>query len=452
MNLDYFNTGEVLRKTVYAAAPRKSFGSRLKVGDVGPIHSRYDIDMTSHVAADTYRIGVIDYMENGINANNIMAYDFATDGDIQTLAYQLTNEAIMIKTGSDSEMNSIGEVPSEFINSFANYITLNYFLKGVKTGQDIYTYTDKEISEVDFNILKSNFDQVRHIIRPSNTTYEFYKEDIGYVSVVQTPSGGEQYKIEVSMSYKMLGELIGKMGSGIKKSPSATWVTGIDSYGDLVTKSISIKSIHSYEPVFYPFMKGESIESFSKRYMNSNASILILIGPPGTAKTNFIRQLLQETNESILLTYSDQIKQTDKLFSHFYDSPERFLVVEDAETFIAKRSDGNSNMSQVLNITDGLTANPYKKVIFSVNLQDLNNVDPALLRPGRCFQVLHFSYLKGDDLEKAKDKIGSEFFTDLPIKSGGYTIAELFAHRDCEPIDEVNTNTSSIGFKVGFAP
>ena len=92
------------------------------------------------------------------------------------------------------------------------------------------------------------------------------------------------------------------------------------------------------------------------------------------------------------------------------------------------------------------------KVIFSVNLQDLNNVDPALLRPGRCFQVLHFSYLKGDDLEKAKDKIGSEFFTDLPIKSGGYTIAELFAHRDCEPIDEVNTNTSSIGFKVGFAP
>ena len=128
-----------------------------------------------------------------------------------------------------------------------------------------------------------------------------------------------------------------------------------------------------------------------KKYLESKSSILILIGPPGTSKTNFIRQLLSAANESVLLTYSEDLKKADKLFSHFYDSPEKFLIIEDADTYIERRGDGNSNMKQVLNITDGLTANPSKKVIFSTNLPSLNRVDPALLRPGRCFEKLQFS-------------------------------------------------------------
>ena len=34
-----------------------------------------------------------------------------------------------------------------------------------------------------------------------------------------------------------------------------------------------------------------------------------------------------------------------------------------------------------------------KKLIFSTNLEDPADVDPALLRPGRCFDVLRFALL-----------------------------------------------------------
>ena len=197
---------------------------------------------------------------------------------------------------------------------------------------------------------------------------------------------------------------------------------------------------------FYPFMNNEDIRDFAKRYVESNSSILLLIGPPGTAKTNFIRQLLQVTNESVLLTYSDDLKKTDKLFSYFYDSPEKFLIIEDADTYIEKREDGNTNMKQVLNITDGLTANPSKKVIFSTNLPSLTRVEPALLRPGRCFEKLQFGRLTGDELDAAMDVIGYDHFKYTRVPQNGLTIAELFAIKNNEPID-IAESTPSFGFK-----
>lgn len=342
--------------------------------------------------------------------------------------------------------NAIEGVPAQFINSFGNFLGLKYFLNGIQENKDVHTHIDKHISPTDFDKIKSKFTQCRFIHRGTVTEYEFYNESYGYIVINHDKLTSGRYTIICAIGYDEMHNLLETTGKDIITSPMASWVTGIDSYGELNIKNFSLQSIHPYEPAFYPFMNNEDIRDFAKRYVESNSSILLLIGPPGTAKTNFIRQLLQVTNESVLLTYSDDLKKTDKLFSYFYDSPEKFLIIEDADTYIEKREDGNTNMKQVLNITDGLTANPSKKVIFSTNLPSLTRVEPALLRPGRCFEKLQFGRLTGDELDAAMDVIGYDHFKYTRVPQNGLTIAELFAIKNNEPID-IAESTPSFGFK-----
>ena len=98
-------------------------------------------------------------------------------------------------------------------------------------------------------------------------------------------------------------------------------------------------------------------------------------------------------------------------------------------------------MKQLLNITDGLTANPEKKVVFSVNLPNLNKVDPALVRAGRCYAILEFSKLYENDLENAMADIGMEHFADIDC-TNGFTVAELFAIKNGEQIDDIKSSIS----------
>jgi hypothetical protein len=344
------------------------------------------------------------------------------------------------------EHRKINGVPADFVNSFGNYLGLKYFLTGIEQEKDVFTYIGKIISKEDFEIIKSCYKSCRYINNVTNIQYEFYNENFGYTVIEQNLAEKNRYKILCGIGYSEYNKIIESTGKNIKSEPMASWVTGVDPHGDLEIKTFSIKDIHQYNHQFYPFMKGEDIKDFADRYMNSGSSILLLIGPPGTAKTNFIRQLLSSTNESVLLTYSEDLKKADKLFSYFYDSPEKFLIVEDADTYIERREDGNSNLKMLLNISDGLTANPDKFVIFSTNLPSLNRVDPALIRPGRCFGVLQFDRLKGDDLDAAIDVIGRDKFKNINYNNDGYTIAELFAIANGEQLDSENKITSKFGF------
>ena len=105
-------------------------------------------------------------------------------------------------------------------------------------------------------------------------------------------------------------------------------------------------------------------------------------------------------------------------------------------------------MKQLLNITDGLTANPDKKVIFTTNLPNISNVDDALLRPGRCYTVLKFDRLKDDDLARAANSISDDLYEKLDHATE-YTVAELYAVYNGETREVEQTEsakTKSFGF------
>jgi hypothetical protein len=194
----------------------------------------------------------------------------------------------------------------------------------------------------------------------------------------------------------------------------------------------------------YPFLGDESLEDYYDRYMESSANILLLIGPPGTGKTTFIRGLLAHRNCSAIVTYDAQILEKDGFFARFIEDDAEVMVLEDSDAFLKSRTDGNTMMHRFLNVGDGLVTTKGKKMIFSTNLPSIRDIDSALVRPGRCFDIVEFKPLSLHHANILADKLGGK----LPERNGGevleYSIAELFNQQS-----ETSKN-SRASRKVGF--
>ena len=148
----------------------------------------------------------------------------------------------------------------------------------------------------------------------------------------------------------------------------------------------------------------------------------MLIGPPGTGKTTFIRGLLASTNSSAIVSYDSQILEKDGFFARFIEGDESIMILEDSDAFLKSRSEGNTMMHRFLNVGDGLVTTKGKKMIFSTNLPSIRDIDSALVRPGRCFDIVTFDELTQEDAAKLAKK--------LDVKLDGikpkWSIAEIF--------------------------
>jgi hypothetical protein len=179
----------------------------------------------------------------------------------------------------------------------------------------------------------------------------------------------------------------------------------------------------NYRPAIdaaYPWLP-KKIGPYIDDYLNSSASVIILIGAPGTGKTTFIKNLIHRSGGDAKVTYDEKVMGDDSLFAGFIESDTRFMIMEDADAFLKAREDGNTMMHRFLNVSDGLISAEGKKLVFSTNLPSIRDIDSALMRPGRCFDVVEFRALKRNEAEEVAAEVG------VPLPDGSeFTLAEIF--------------------------
>lgn len=181
------------------------------------------------------------------------------------------------------------------------------------------------------------------------------------------------------------------------------------------------------------------IDEFIGDFLQSSENVLVLTGLKGSGKTELIRHIGKKYNSDITLTFNEEIMQDSSFYYDFLTSKKsNLMVIEDADKFLGRRTDGNPVMQMFLNLTDGLVTNNKKKFIFSTNLPEVEDIDPALLRPGRCFAVVNFQELSKSEASTICKDLDVEYRSDFK------TLADIF--NNTKPVKLNKVQNKSFGF------
>jgi hypothetical protein len=160
----------------------------------------------------------------------------------------------------------------------------------------------------------------------------------------------------------------------------------------------------------YPSL-GKPVDEFVDAFLNARETVLILQGPPGTGKTRLVRSILaamsrrKGENAKIMYTADKRALENDEIFVDFITGSHDAFVIEDADHLLKARTSGNFELHRFLGIADGVVRAQSRKVIFTTNLPNINDIDDALLRPGRCYAVKNLRSLEPAEALRLAEKI-----------------------------------------------
>lgn len=181
--------------------------------------------------------------------------------------------------------------------------------------------------------------------------------------------------------------------------------------------------------------------------------LTIFDGPPGTGKTSLIAEMVRRMDKTHVF-YVLPASQSDALasseFIPFWQKENsrhgdrvKVIVLEDAETLLWRRRGHNREaVSTLLNVADGLTGRMLRlHTICSVNAS-MEDLDPAILRPGR---LMHHREFKLLDPEAAARLAAARELPFTPHEATrSYTLAEVLNPGSYRPL----AAKRPIGFNV----
>lgn len=136
-------------------------------------------------------------------------------------------------------------------------------------------------------------------------------------------------------------------------------------------------------------------------------------GPPGTGKSSLIPYLASVVRRSVYYIPASTLAKGDlaRATRSMGDCP--LLVIEDIDCLYKGRTPVDPdfpNFSDLLNALDGLAASDNLIYIFTTN--DIESLDPALIRPGRVDRLVCLDYCDQDQIEK----LVKRFFPESTLK------------------------------------
>ena len=168
----------------------------------------------------------------------------------------------------------------------------------------------------------------------------------------------------------------------------------------------------------------ESDEIIRKRLNQKNdKGIVLLHGLPGTGKTTYLRHLIGKIKKRVLfLSPNIATSLIDPEFIDLLiDNPNCVVIVEDAENIIMdRRSNPDSSVSNLLNISDGLLADFLNVQLICTFNNSLTMVDSALMRKGRLIAKYEFGKLSVRKAQRLSDRLGFRTLITKPM-----SIAEI---------------------------
>lgn len=132
------------------------------------------------------------------------------------------------------------------------------------------------------------------------------------------------------------------------------------------------------------------IDLLCDAYLKSNSPLLILTGKPGCGKTSIIKYLSNKFKKTLLLVSSEQIMYDTllKCDTSNLNLKNTIIIIDDVYKDLGARE---GFVEKVCQLTSGLYPD-INKIVITSN-QEWSNIDSALIRPGRCFDMIELSYL-----------------------------------------------------------
>ena len=223
------------------------------------------------------------------------------------------------------------------------------------------------------------------------------------------------------------------------------------SVGDGLDVATTTMEVPLIEDINIPYGRGfdvvsdtivETIKSKDK------TGLMIFHGEPGTGKTSYIKWLSGQTHRRFIYIPSYMVRSiTDPSFmSLFLRLKDTVFVIEDAEESLGPRvQGGNSIVSTLLNLTDGILANALNCQFICTFNTEIENIDSALLRPGRLLVRHEFKALDVEDVTTYLTHNGYD--GDMPEESR--TLAQLSKIND-EILDNSESPVSANPIGFGF--
>ena len=205
-------------------------------------------------------------------------------------------------------------------------------------------------------------------------------------------------------------------------------------------KTNDFKIINISENYNDDFLKVDEIISTSLEIKKSG--MILLHGNPGTGKTTYIKHLISKFSEkNFIFVQNEFVEELLKpsFVEFLLNNKDCILIIEDAEKVIISREkfDGNSIVSTLLQLTDGLLSDFLNvKIICTFNIE-IDQVDKALLRKGRLISLYQFGPLSIEKTKFLADKLG------INSIEKSLTLAEIF-NFNSENYNEIKKR------KIGF--